>query len=902
MGANVPAAIPCLVRGILHAYKGASDGQQQEQQQQQQQHRINVSHTIRKAIQELAQLSPREKSRIRTMLQQEHVMMDVQLELAMEQDAMEALCLLIHELQQQQQQGSQVDDLDAPATRASSDKRTSMIPTTTRTNSKNKSILLRSLVQHLTESAELLVKTLQFLSKQCRMIEASPSWSRSSFVFSACTWMLCQVPINTLWEKTKVRESFFILTDALDHVVSCFSKSFEMKHGVVSDTTIETESHLDRPFNLFLCSLVSALMVACALDKNGEHSKDCKTKCAVVLQKAIQTKSFSRRSNLTKATISFALTNRDPASLCSTMEDILGVAQNAALSRYDRITTMASEVFLYFGEQHNAAASSIRALSEQHPVTDREDLLVQSSALLAFLESDLISLAEKQSRAKQALAVLLEDKSCSLSFLRGALTHRAISSCLQTVLKENSIKIPFVMPIKLEAIAMNCNQYGRIDTPYAVFLLNLLYCLEFLDREPNSPFKIDPRTMPLKEVYALCEVCSTNAVHPTLAARLKILIATLTPEIPFRARALQLLETSRHISIDKVKKSFREEKNRLKHFMRESLRMKDKDPSGSRAEKAFLVASLSLSDSDLYTTIVSTLTSTPGNPYPFFSYSMLYRDPLVILKCPLDIFERKGWRRIVICVLQSLIETNDFAAPCAAEKEAYDEYRFARNEVLLQSFTSIIRKDVVQRCSMTVGLIRRTLAEGQGMVATFVRQTDLDETVDWLVENVPESIEDWRALSHLLSDRVPMTSLERLVTADKILRIAVVHGHRYERESLSLAFAALSRFISSFFLVIGPVGVPVNSLVNEVTGADATKVARKAGFRMLKALTCVRGYRRNLRNECGLCLQKLAGLCKGEGIVSGLSGSVVQRKKVFLKEFLDSIYRAADSMGSASQM
>ena len=95
--------------------------------------------------------------------------------------------------------------------------------------------------------------------------------------------------------------------------------------------------------------------------------------------------------------------------------------------------------------------------------------------------------------------------------------------------------------------------------------------------------------------------------------------------------------------------------------------------------------------------------------------------------------------------------------------------------------------------------------------------------------------------------------------------------------------------LASFFLIVGPVGVPVNTLVGEENGLDATQVSRKAAFRMLNALQNVRGYRIRLKNECAISLQKFAGMCKGESIVGALPAAIAGRQKSLLKELLESV-------------
>ena len=162
-------------------------------------------------------------------------------------------------------------------------------------------------------------------------------------------------------------------------------------------------------------------------------------------------------------------------------------------------------------------------------------------------------------------------------------------------------------------------------------------------------------------------------------------------------------------------------------------------------------------------------------------------------------------------------------------------------------------------------------------------------------------MQDADSLAVLLSERSSLTAAEKLNTASAALRIAIAHGHRNESAAKSLTYAAITRLLSTFFLVIGPVGVPVNALDDE-NGTDVTQVCRNATFRMLRALQNVRGNREGLRNECGLVLQKLANLCKGDSIMTGVSGPVANVRKKLLKDIYDAVVRSANAMGTAIKL
>ena len=260
------------------------------------------------------------------------------------------------------------------------------------------------------------------------------------------------------------------------------------------------------------------------------------------------------------------------------------------------------------------------------------------------------------------------------------------------------------------------------------------------------------------------------------------------------------------------------------------------------AERAFVIASQKLSDADLFSATISTLVSNPRKPPLFFSFAALYKDPLIVLKCPINLFVRKGWRRLAVFVMSVLLEINEFVvSQSCPDKDAENEYIFARNAILMRNLVSIMSGEVDRieeiHCSLAVGLVRRIVAKKTGSPALLIKHQASENCIDWMVDNVPETIEDGQALASILSEQSSLTAAERLVAADGVLRSAIVHGHHHEDETLVLAHAAFSILISSFFLVLGPVGVPVSTLVGEGNGTDSTHVARKAAFRLVQAMS-----------------------------------------------------------------
>jgi len=191
---------------------------------------------------------------------------------------------------------------------------------------------------------------------------------------------------------------------------------------------------------------------------------------------------------------------------------------------------------------------------------------------------------------------------------------------------------------------------------------------------------------------------------------------------------------------------------------------------------------------------------------------------------------------------------------------------------------------------MTSTFIRWLIRCRCGLVALLVKQGLQDRDLDWLVENVPETMNDSRCMLQIFSERNYLTSAERLVAADAIIRIAIVHGQSNETESSQLILISVSQLVDSFYLILGPIGLfPVDALFNADSDTPITQILQKAALRILKSLTRVRGTKtHNIRSEYSMVIQKFINLCKGEL----QSGVVTGRRKQLLKELYDAATKA----------
>eukprot|EP00536_Pseudo-nitzschia_multiseries_P009957 jgi/Psemu1/306937/fgenesh1_kg.290_\ len=188
---------------------------------------------------------------------------------------------------------------------------------------------------------------------------------------------------------------------------------------------------------------------------------------------------------------------------------------------------------------------------------------------------------------------------------------------------------------------------------------------------------------------------------------------------------------------------------------------------------------------------------------------------------------------------------------------------------------------------MTTSIIRWLIQGRPGLVALLVKQGLREQDVDWLVENVPEAMNDSQSLLQIL-ERNSLTAAERLVAADTIIRIAIVHGQAKEVDASQLILTAVHQLVDSFYLILGPVGLlPVDALFNAESSIPITQISQKAAFRILKSLARLRGVRNQTRRDCSIVLQKLTILCKSE-----LQGAVTGRRKHLLKELYDAAVKA----------
>eukprot|EP00534_Pseudo-nitzschia_fraudulenta_P000845 CAMPEP_0201128544 /NCGR_PEP_ID=MMETSP0850-20130426/34027_1 /ASSEMBLY_ACC=CAM_ASM_000622 /TAXON_ID=183588 /ORGANISM="Pseudo-nitzschia fraudulenta, Strain WWA7" /LENGTH=447 /DNA_ID=CAMNT_0047397763 /DNA_START=62 /DNA_END=1405 /DNA_ORIENTATION=+ len=422
-----------------------------------------------------------------------------------------------------------------------------------------------------------------------------------------------------------------------------------------------------------------------------------------------------------------------------------------------------------------------------------------------------------------------------------------------------------------------------------MFILRLLYALIFLDKSPMSPFAFDPRSSPIKESLFMIQNIPTKSTRDYILSEIHTLIRKHCPESIYRRfgqlRGFRNSPPFHTMDPQSLLAS-------LCNSIRAHLHEENTHVSESATEQLFLQAKARICDSDVYSAVTNAFLSSPHAPSPTYSYYILCRDPIACLKFPLSVWRSRCFRRIALSVLENLLVSNDaITLQKSRNEDAALELLVARDAIVVRCLLAVSyggdSKNLVI-CSMTTSFVRWLIQSRSGLVALVAKQGLREQDLDWLVDNVPEVMNDSRYLFQIFSERNSLTAAERLVVADAVIRIAIMHGQSNEMEAGKLILIALSQLVDSFHLIIGPVGLlPVDALFNAESGKLITQTSQKAAFRILKALTKYKGTRNHFRESYNITLQRLTILCKGE-----LQGPLTGRRKQLVKELYDAAVKA----------
>lgn len=875
MAANCPSVAPLLLRGCLDVYRQEATSQH-----------VAIRNTIRSAIRNLASLSSRDSAKVLATLRFQRAMPDMQLELLLKFDRLRASLFLLENL--------------------------SLLPTlrnadltghSARTHISHDGISLetkQSLICTLREDLELSSRTLTVLCEEIAKVPESLHRSgQTLIVLSAYSLFLARTEIWTLGTASQNGGMAFPgCKDLLDCVAF-------VSHAKIPSSHSGANNVLDRIFAMEVCAI---LLTFCHVAGRSESTHDEKLnigKCLLALLNEALSSSKARRY-APRVVINLKFPNA--LELQQVIEDML-FSGRTSVPR-----TFFGSNFLDFV---HVACEWASANLELDSLVDTALAPKMESSLLAIscMRNEGVPLEFQLRQARSALTAVLSETREEYVVARDCSASSLIQYASMLLLSNERSKIPLVFQLSLERLASRVDFVKAMESlgaTEAAFLSQVLYSLIFSEREPAAAFQFDHRALPLKELYILCETTATDMSCRSVRLQLLDMLDVRYSEIRHQTVAwIVQAGSKRFVELDRDIPT--QSSSALARTLGAYIIQPSSDPSGHQIQKAFALARRRYCDAELFPLVTSALLTRPKSPTVTISYTSLSRDPLLLLKCTARLWDRTGIRRVVLSMLATLFETHAaIVRQTAPTGDVVNEILIARNIILIRSLIGAITSgrplnvNLDQRsteyCSMTIALIRRLICERPDLLALMLKQGLEERSLDWIVTYIPECMERCSSMLSLLSDRSSFSAVERILVADSVLRIAVAHGHRYPDESKAIVYAALSQLIGSFFLVLGPVGVPVSTLVVQGTSLDSTHIARRVTFRMLNALSRVRSYRIGVYGECMMALQKLAGLCRGETIVGGLSGSVGNRQKNLLKDILDAVVATGNSLGVSLQV
>ena len=561
-------------------------------------------------------------------------------------------------------------------------------------------------------------------------------------------------------------------------------------------------------------------------------------------------------------------------------------------------------------------ASCKVGLEKLNRVKDRgitEDaMLFDASGIVDAIRRSQIN----ETQVRPLLSTLFNDaEKCNRMFsTKGAST--LISEAVIMISKGSGIKLPLVLPRDLDILVKESFEFykSKVRTHISLckqFILQLLYAFEFLDRESKSPFAIDPRVLPLENVLSFLEDEETRTSSHEVGlfySRLKELMDKWCPEVRSSNECNLAYAVDLSVSANYYLTSTSPQciltLDMVRDAIRHTIHTENCDPSGCRAEAIFLQGRVQFVSSSIDRVALCAFLSRANRPPPFYTYATLCKDPLVLLKCNIKVWRMRGTRRIILSILQRLMEANThYVHQTSPDRTTALELIYVRDLLVARSIIIAASgsymlddkegKGAPIQCQMTISILRSMISRRLGLTAMIIKQGIPERAVDWMVEHVPEVFLDARALTSCIFERNSLTSAERLVTADAGVRIAIAHGSQNEKEAVSLVYESLACLVNSFPLVIGPVEVSVSALCEE-DGEDITQQCRRSAFRILNALQHVSGGREILRNEVSMALSKIATLCKSETVMNNNAGPGAMKRKSILKDIWETVTRVAN--------
>jgi len=508
---------------------------------------------------------------------------------------------------------------------------------------------------------------------------------------------------------------------------------------------------------------------------------------------------------------------------------------------------------------------------------------------------------------------ILSDQDTCAKIIKISSAVTLIKESVSMLVRRPEPHIPLVLPLSLERLAqalpwkevMNGIQESTSHV-FSQFILQLVYALEFLKHQPDSPFVVNPRSLPLKETLDLLDLSSRkDNIYKDLHTALKDLCSVHCPDI---IKVTQQEESDDDDGLVGGKHAITP--TMVGEAIRDCLNGDAVDPSGLRAERMFLYSRQVYPRLEVDTAAVTEMLFVDDNSRSkYYSYVSLCKDPLPLLKARAAIWKLRGTRRILLKILDSLMLANEcIAMEKSSSQIVAQDYLTSRDAIIVRCIVFACQcgftfgkceNEVIPRaryCSLCVSIVQSIILKRRGVMTVLIRQGLPEKCIDWIVEFIPDCLSDGPIITALLSDKSLLSATERLNAASAGLQIAIAHYHLDESIAKDLVVASTNVLLESFTLVVGPVGVPV-SVLREENGQDITSICKTEMFHMLKTLSTISPKNIDLKNEACTTLSKISAMCKSEN-----AASLTPRRKALLKEIWERCLFVNSKLGGALQL
>lgn len=487
-----------------------------------------------------------------------------------------------------------------------------------------------------------------------------------------------------------------------------------------------------------------------------------------------------------------------------------------------------------------------------------------------------------------------------------------IETAISKLMNKGPPYVPAVLPLSIQSKCRKMlNNFKCLDADgWQQFLVHLVYAFSFLLKFPKSPFCIIPSSLPLKEIVSRVYLEPASAIGGEIDKFVKYFCPEVLQQCLDRLPKIQDgVELEFDVKLIKPASVAR--------AVQDMLSIEEDSPSSAYRkdmERLYLASRASFPSNEVDVEVASMLLKSVEESFHFMSYTNLVKDPLVLLKCSIKVWTNDTLRRILLCIFNRALVANEAAvAESASAPEVASEYLASRDVLFVRCFLFLLSgcynsankevdgecDDCSINCPIMLSMVRHAVAKHGGLAASLIRQGLPFNASDWFIQNVPEIFVDANELTAMLESRT-LTVVEKLQISDGALRMSILYGLD-DAPTQRLVYNALSVLVSSFYLVVGPVGVPVNILSDE-QGRDITQTYRVVMFRMLGVLGNIGSENKSLRHEAILSLSKIANLCKSDGAIGGLKGIALKKRKTLLTEVWDALVKANESFGGGAQL